>query len=112
MDSVIKDFSGLDVTHQIVTFFVFFGIGVVFCVIYDFYRAVRYEFKPSNPVIFFADILYVVVFTYIIFFAFLVRSNGQIRVFALFGCAIGWLVVRFTVSKWICKFFRAIITNY
>ncbi|MBR2151988.1 MAG: spore cortex biosynthesis protein YabQ [Clostridia bacterium] len=110
MDSVIKDFLGLDITHQITTFFVFSILGVVFCVVYDFYRAIRYEIDLSKPVIFFADIFFVLFITIIIFFASLVRSNGQIRIFALFGCFLGWLVIRYTVSKWICKFFRIIIS--
>ena len=109
MDNVIKDFSGLDITHQIVTFFIFFVIGVVFCGIYDIYRAIRCEIKPKKLIIFFADIIYTLFFTFIIFSASLVRSNGQIRIFALFGCLLGWFIIRFTVSKWICVFFRMII---
>jgi|GEM_PF-4315100 len=109
MDSVLKEFSGLDIPHQIVTFIIFLGLGVIFCGIYDIYRAVRYEIKPSKLLIFFADTFYVLFLTFIIFSACLVRTNGQIRIFALVGCFLGWILIRFTLSRWICNFFRMII---
>ncbi len=111
MEKVIKEFSGIDTSQQIVTFFVFVVLGVIFCVIYDFYRAMRYKLNYSKLVTFFTDIFYISLFTLIIFTASLVRSNGQIRIFALIGCFSGWLVTRVTVSRWICIFFMRIISG-
>ncbi len=110
MEQVLKDFSELDISNQIITFLWFIGIGGVFCVIYDMFRAIRRRGNLSRVATFFADVLYILFFAFIVYSALLVRCNGRIRIFALMGCVIGWSGVRLTLSRWIYKFFSIIIS--
>ena len=89
---------------QISTFFYSLCLGVMFCILYDFFRALRMAIKFSDIVIFFQDIVYFFVISVITFVFLLSLTNGEIRGFVIFGILIGFLVFYFTFSKMLLKF--------
>ena len=74
-------------------------LGVVSAVLYDVIRAVNKIFKPNIYLIFFLDIFYWSVLTLVFFIFFMVFSNGQVRMFAIFGALAGFLLFFLLFSK-------------
>lgn len=101
MEEIVKEFSRLQVSDQIITFAVFVVLGGVLCLLYDLYRAVALQCRFKGLWVFLSDVFYFVFSAFVIFSVLLVECNGKIRIFALLGCTIGWTVCRFTISKWV-----------
>ncbi len=83
--------------------------GAAFCLLYDLIRIVRKCVRPHPAVDFLLDIFYWVVCAFATFSLFLIFSSGQIRWYVFFGLLVGFLLFRFTLSRWIIRFsFRLI----
>ncbi len=84
-------------------------VGAVFCSIYDFLRAVRYNIHHSTLSVFIEDILYssvCAVFT----FCFLISvTGGDMRGYVFVGLILGFLIIRLTFSKILFYVFSKII---
>lgn len=89
----------IDIGVQTAALFYSVLLGVVSAVLYDVIRAVNKIFKPNIYLIFFLDIFYWSVLTLVFFIFFMVFSNGQVRMFAIFGALAGFLLFFLLFSK-------------
>lgn len=89
------------------------GVGVV----YDFFRVTRVAFSLSRLAIALQDLLFFLLTALVVFRYFLEQSSGEVRLFALIGVFLGWVLYFFSVgalvmrvSGVIISFFRALMT--
>lgn len=84
-------------------------LGGIYCLFYDFFRAVRLAVKCSDIAVFFQDVLYFFVISLSTFCFLLATTNGQVRGFVIFGAVIGFILIRYTVSYIIMKIYCFIL---
>jgi hypothetical protein len=81
-------------------------LGGMYCLFYDFFRAVRLSIKCSDITVFIQDILYFSIISITTFYFLLATTNGQVRGFVIFGAVIGFVIARITVSYLIMKIYN------
>lgn len=86
-------------TGQYLCFVYSMCMGGILGLIYDFFKIDRIVFKRKKFIVFFQDIFFWLIAAFIFFSFSVVFSNGQIRAYLLFGCLIGFLIYRLTISK-------------
>ena len=90
----------------------FFGyslcLGVIFCIFYDIFRALRKVTKINDFSVFLQDIFYFVIIAFITFVFLIATTNGEIRGYIIFGIVIGFLVCFCTISKFFIKLLNLI----
>ena len=74
-------------------------LGGALSVIYDLFRLDRLIFNRSVIAVAIEDILFFIISGISIFCLQLVTTNGQIRTFIFIGVIIGFLIIRYTLSK-------------
>lgn len=93
----------IDIKLQLLGFLRAVALGAVFCVFYDFFRALRKHTSSSTFEVLLEDILYFAVCAPVIFCFLLATTNGEIRFFVFLGIILGFITVRLTISKAIVK---------
>ncbi len=83
---------------QLLSFAYSVCLGVVFCLMYDVLRAFRRVASSKDFAVFVQDIGFSVIAAFLTFTFLLSVTDGEIRLFALFGIALGFVVARLTVS--------------
>lgn len=109
----------IGVNHQATTFLFSVVLGFAAGFIYDIFKIIRTIKKQKTITVVVIDILYFVIFTVVFFCFFLLRTNGEIRLFVFVGALIGFMIFRLVFSKVmglltapilkICKFFKNIL---
>ena len=74
-------------------------LGGALSVVYDLFRLDRLIFNRSVFAVAIEDVLFFVISAISIFCLQLITTNGQIRTFIFVGVIIGFLILRFTLSK-------------
>ncbi len=72
------------------------GFGFLLGVLYDVFRTLRMIISESKGFVFFMDVLYFAVCTFLIFCFILVVDSGRIRVYVALGIILGWIVYYFS----------------
>ncbi len=80
-------------------------LGVIFCVIYDFFRALHKKHIKSFIGVFFTDIFYWIILLFVTFCFFIIVGGGKMRFYFLLGATVGFLICRFTISKLVFKLY-------
>lgn len=89
----------IDNLSQLLGFLYSAALGGIYCIVYDFLRALRKEIKFSTAAVFVSDILYSL-FCAVTCFCFLLSvTGGQPRAFVFAGAAVGFISTRLTVSR-------------
>ena len=73
------------------------GIGVL----YDVFKIDRMVFKRGVLFTVFQDILFWIISAFAFYSFSVVFSNGQVRGYLLFGCFMGFVIYRLTISRFI-----------
>lgn len=89
----------ISVSNQIITFALSVCLGALSCLIYDILRAMRKTGFDSFVAVFITDILFWLFLAFVTFIFLISRTNGEIRGYVLIGELIGFIILRFTVSK-------------
>lgn len=101
---------------QIVGFLCALLLGGIFSFFYDILKSIRLSFKPRSAIVFIIDILFFTTIALVIFFYLLASTSGEVRIYILIGCLIGFFLTRVLLSKFICFLFvfvfKKIITFY
>lgn len=79
------------------------GLGFLIGVVYELFRSFREISPPSRTVCFVQDILFCLVSALLMFFAFLMISDGKIYPYLLVGTLVGFFVFYCTVGRWLHK---------
>ena len=91
--------SALQLQTSVCSFF----LGSLLCVFYDVIKAFRLSSGSKTTAVFAADIIFSFVAAIITFLFLLSTTNGEIRGYVLFLEALGFLIFRFTLSKFLLK---------
>ena len=89
----------IDNLSQLLAFLYSAALGGIYCIIYDFLRALRKEIKFGTAAVFVSDILYSLICAVTCFCFLLAVTGGQPRGFVFAGAAVGFLATRLTVSR-------------
>ena len=85
---------------QIGIFLIYFIAGVIICLIYDIFRALRKTVKTPDFVTYIEDtIFWILVATFLIYLIFIL-SSGEIRFFMFIAICLGGIAYYFTLSKY------------
>jgi len=84
-------------------------LGGLYCIFYDFFRAIRLAVKFSDIAVFLQDIIYFFVISFVTFCFLLATTNGQVRIYVLIGIALGFVIVRYTVSFVLMKIYLFVL---
>lgn len=99
-------------TDQLLTFLYSIIFGVMLCLFYDIFRALRKTVIYSAIAIALQDIFFWIVVALSSFLFLLSRTNGEIRLYVIIGQAIGFMLSRISVSvvflRLLCFIFKKI----
>lgn len=86
-------------------------LGALFCGIYDIVRAIRKTTRYSFLSVFFSDIILWLFYALLTFIFLISQTNGEIRGYIIAGEFLGFIVYRFTFSKFLFKILCFIFTK-
>ncbi len=104
---MLTQYSQVENANQLLTFGMAILFGGILCFAYDCYRTMLSQLKAPSFLKHCADIVYCILGALACFCFLLVFSKGEIRIYALLGFVIGFLVIRRFFSKYI----RILITK-
>ena len=73
-------------------------LGCVLCLVYDVIRTIHLSGKSDVVTVFFEDIVFWLICTFLVFCFLMGVTKGQVRGYVLFGALLGFLIFRMTVS--------------
>ncbi len=94
---------------QIITFLISLTVGAFFSVIYDIFKSVRICFRCNKLAVFFQDIAFCLICTFVTFCLCILRTKGQPRAFLVFAIAVGFFVWRLLLSRFFVFIFCAVL---
>ncbi len=89
----------IDVTQQILTFALSVLFGVVLCFMYDIVRALHRVVLKGFLEVLICDILFWLTSAILTFCYLLIRCNGMVRGYVLFGETVGAIFTHYTFSR-------------
>lgn len=107
--SCLGDMWEISSTSQIVSLLYALLVGIALSVFFDFFRAARKQKSYSKTAVFFQDMAFWVVATFITFLLFMARSNGEVRLYILLFELGGFFVYRLTLSPFVLRFMLFIL---
>lgn len=84
---------------QCKTFCVFFVVGILIGIIFDFFRALRKNFKTNNIIIYIEDILFFIIIGALFLKSVLIFSFGEIRFYIFIAIIFGIITYILTIEK-------------
>lgn len=95
---------------QIGIFLIYLISGVLICLLYDIFRAIRKTVKTPDIVTYMEDaVFWIIVAVFLIYLIFILNS-GEIRFFMFLAICLGGIAYYFTLSKYFMKFSVHILT--
>ena len=82
--------------EQTEIFFYSLGFGFLLGILYDVFRTLRLIISRSNGFVLFMDLLYFAVCSLLMFCFMLATDSGRIRIYAIAGEILGWLIYYFS----------------
>ena len=92
--------------NQIFVFFII--IGIIISIFFDFFRAIRKNFKSNNFITSIQDVFFIMISSLLIIISIIKLSNGYIRLYCFIGLALGCIIYFLTISN----FCVIILTNF
>ena len=100
----------ISLSWQVISFLYALAVGAFLALFYDIFRSIRKGKKCNAVAVFFQDVFFWVVATFITFLLLIARCNGEIRGYVLIGEVIGFLLYHFTLSRFIHPVFVFIVS--
>lgn len=95
--------------NQLYTIFIFMLYGISIGIIFDFFRAQRKVIKTNDIITYIQDILFCLISGSGLFFIIFKFTNGEIRMYMIFGGMLGIIMYFNVLSQSFIKFFRKAI---
>ncbi len=95
--------------EQTEIFFYSLGFGFLLGILYDIFRLVRLIISRSKGFTFFMDLLYFAVCSLLVFCFILAVDSGRVRLYAVTGEALGWLIYYFSFGAVAIRLSNAVI---
>ena len=103
-------------SSQIGIFLIYFFAGLVICLLYDMFRAVRKTIKTSDFMTYIEDIIFWICVAIFLIYLIFIFNSGELRFFMFIAICIGGIVYYFVLSKYIMNisvhilgFFKSIL---
>lgn len=80
-------------------FLLFFIIGVIIGLIFDFFKVLRKVFKTKDLITFIEDLLFLFISGSLIVFGIIKLNGGEVRFYLFLGIFFGILIYSLTISK-------------
>ncbi len=87
---------GVSQNEQLTVFLCSLGLGFILGIIYDFLRGVRLSLSGGKSLVVIFDILYFLILSFITFIFILALNKGEVRLYIIFGEALGLLFYYFS----------------
>ncbi len=75
------------------------ALGVVLCIFYCVFAALRKAGLNSTISVFFEDLIFLIIVSPICFLFLLATTNGEVRMYVLIGALVGFFLFKFTLFK-------------
>lgn len=90
-------------------FMLFFIIGLIIGIIFDFFRAIRKNFRASDFVTLIEDIVFLSMVSALIIFSIIRINGGEVRFYLFLGIFFGILLYSLTISNLCVIIFNIIV---
>ncbi len=80
-------------------FLLFFIIGIIIGLIFDFFKVLRKSFKTKDIVTFIEDLLFLLISGTLIVLGIIKLNSGEVRFYLFLGMFFGILIYSLTISK-------------
>lgn len=90
-------------------FILFFVIGLIISIIFDFFRAIRKNFKASDFVTLIEDIVFLGITSFLIIFSIIKINGGEVRFYIFLAIFFGILLYSLTISNLCVIIFNVIV---
>lgn len=90
-------------------FLIFFVEGMIFSVLFDFFRGIRINFKSGNIATLIEDFIFLTITSLFLTYTVIFISNGIIRIYIFIGLGLGSGLYFLTISKKCVIIFKNII---
>lgn len=80
-------------------FLLFFIIGIIIGLIFDFFKVLRKSFKTSDIVTFVQDVIFLLISGTLIIFSIIKLNGGEVRFYLFLGIFFGILIYSLTISN-------------
>lgn len=95
---------------QIGIFLIYLIAGVLICLLYDIFRALRKTVKTPDLVTYIEDTIFWILVAIFLIYLIFVLNSGEIRFFMLIAICLGGIVYYFTLSKFFMNISVHILT--
>lgn len=90
-------------------FILFFVIGLIISIIFDFFRAIRKNFKASDFATLIEDIVFLGITSFLIIFSIIKINGGEVRFYIFLAIFFGILLYSLTISNLCVIIFNVIV---
>lgn len=90
-------------------FILFFVIGLIISIIFDFFRAIRKNFKASDFATLIEDIVFLGITSFLIIFSIIKINDGEVRFYIFLAIFFGILLYSLTISNLCVIIFNVIV---
>ena len=101
----------MHIQSETITFMYFVLIGVIFTIIFDFFRALRKIKKPTNNIVIAQDILYFVIITIVLIISILNINEEVFRLYLIIAIILGMLLYALLVANKVRNLFVILINK-
>ena len=95
---------------QIGIFLIYLIAGVLICLLYDIFRALRKTVKTPDLVTYIEDTIFWILVAIFLIYLIFVLNSGEIRFFMFIAICLGGIVYYFTLSKYFVNISVHILT--
>ena len=95
---------------QIGIFLIYLIAGVIICLLYDIFRALRKTVKTPDLVTYIEDTIFWILVAIFLIYLIFVLNSGEIRFFMFIAICLGGIVYYFTLSKYFMNISVHILT--
>lgn len=89
----------MNIFSQEETFLLFFIIGIIIGIIFDFFKVLRKSFKTADIVTFIEDLIFLAISGGLILFGIIKLNGGEVRFYLFLGIFFGVLIYSLTISN-------------
>ena len=91
------------IMNQLYSFFIYIISGIIIGLFFDIFRILRRSFKTKDLITYIEDITFWIVTGIFLLFILFTFSNGQIRIYNIFGLFLGGVFYMLSISKYFIK---------
>lgn len=104
MGNLLNNQSGL--------FVMYIAGGIIICILFDIFRALRKSIKTSDTITYVEDAIFWIITAVFLIYLIFVLNSGNLRIYNFIGLFLGVVIYYLTVSKYFMKILVKILTFF